>query len=216
MTVHAFPVSSSGQPAANVRPVQLAPQFFPQDAEVLIYRPARSAMTSGKARTRAWRLRFERRTSSFIEPLMGWTGGDDTLVQVELSCPSAEAAIAYARRQGLRYNVQGLSQRKAGHPDRRERDRGRRRRCGGTPAADGMGRANAWTRCDPGRIWARTRSDLALCRAAGKSRAIPVWGTRRSAICCAAGRSTPICSTSHFPVARPAPTYRDCRRSLTL
>jgi hypothetical protein len=112
MTVHAFPVSTSGQPAANVRPVQLAPQFFPQYAEVLIYRPARSAMTSGKARTRAWRLRFERRTSSFIEPLMGWTGGDDTLVQVELSFPSAEAAIAYARRQGLRYNVQGLSQRK--------------------------------------------------------------------------------------------------------
>ena len=40
---------------------------------------------------------------------MGWTGDDDTLAQVELSFPSAEAAIAYARRQNLQYTVQGLA-----------------------------------------------------------------------------------------------------------
>jgi hypothetical protein len=37
---------------------------------------------------------------------MGWKD-DDPLAQVELSCRSAEAAIAYARRQGLQYVVVG-------------------------------------------------------------------------------------------------------------
>jgi len=81
---------------------------FPDDAHAVIYRPARAATTSGKRRTRDWRLRFERRSAPFIEPLMGWTGGDDPLTQVELSFSSAEAAIAYARRQGLPYTVRGL------------------------------------------------------------------------------------------------------------
>ncbi|MBN8956349.1 MAG: ETC complex I subunit [Rhizobiales bacterium] len=104
MTVHVF--SDSSPPATP-----LAPQFFPCDAHAVIYRPARSAMTCGKARTREWKLRFERRTPPFIEPLMGWTGGDDTLVQVELSFPSMESAVAYARRQGLTYTVHGPAQR---------------------------------------------------------------------------------------------------------
>jgi hypothetical protein len=80
---------------------------FPDDALAVIYKPARSVMTSGKARTRDWKLRFEPRSRPLIEPLMGWTGGDDTLSQVELTFPSAAAAVAYARRQGLRYRLQG-------------------------------------------------------------------------------------------------------------
>jgi len=39
---------------------------------------------------------------------MGWTSEEDPLAQLELSFPSADAAIAYARRQGLQYTVQGL------------------------------------------------------------------------------------------------------------
>ena len=81
----------------------LTRSVFPDDALALIYKPARSAMTSGKARTRDWKLCFEPRSRPFIEPLMGWTGGDDTLSQVELTFPSAAAAVAYARRQKLHY-----------------------------------------------------------------------------------------------------------------
>jgi hypothetical protein len=80
---------------------------FPDDALAVIYKPVRSAMTSGKARTRDWKLRFEPRSRPLIEPLMGWTGCDDTLSQVELTFPSAAAAVAYARRHGLRYLLQG-------------------------------------------------------------------------------------------------------------
>lgn len=81
---------------------------FPADAQAVIYKPAPSPMTSGRARAQRWTLRFERRSAPYIEPLMGWTGDDDPLSQVELSFPSAEAAIAYARRQGLQYSVEGL------------------------------------------------------------------------------------------------------------
>jgi hypothetical protein len=86
---------------------------FPRDAVARIYRPARSAMTSGTARTRRWLLRFDRRRPPFVEPLMGWTGGNDTLTQVELTFPSREAALAYARRQGLAYVVEGNDSRLA-------------------------------------------------------------------------------------------------------
>lgn len=87
-------------------PQSMGRSIFPDDALARIYKPARSVMTSGKARTKHWRLAFERRTGPFIEPLMGYTGGDDTLTQVELSFPTMESAISYAERQGLAYVVQ--------------------------------------------------------------------------------------------------------------
>jgi hypothetical protein len=86
----------------------LIPSAFPPDAVAVINRPSRSVMMSGKARARDWKLRFERRSAPYIEPLMGWTGGDDTLAQVELSFPSVEAAISYARRQNLAVALPGL------------------------------------------------------------------------------------------------------------
>ena len=34
-------------------------------------------MTSGNARSGQWKLRFEPQSPPFVEPLMGWTGGED-------------------------------------------------------------------------------------------------------------------------------------------
>lgn len=76
---------------------------FPPGAVAVIYRPSRSAMTSGSANRRKWKLRFERRSPPLIEPLMGWTGGEEPLAQIEMTFPSAQAAIAYARHQGLEF-----------------------------------------------------------------------------------------------------------------
>jgi len=105
---------SKSLPAAangNRRPaLTFGQSIFPPDAVARIFRPSRSVMTSGRARAKGWRLAFERRTPPFIEPLMGWTGGDDTLTQVELNFPTLEAAIAYAERQGLAYVVDSLSE----------------------------------------------------------------------------------------------------------
>jgi ETC complex I subunit conserved region len=104
------PLSAHSDFAAR-RPVPEPPvtkSVFPADAQAVIYKAAPSPMTSGRARARQWKLRFERRSAPHIEPLIGYTGDDDTLAQVELSFPSVETAIAYARRQGLQYTVQGL------------------------------------------------------------------------------------------------------------
>lgn len=78
---------------------------FPLDVKAIIYRPAKSAMTSGRAGTRNWVLEFEPRSPLFIEPLMGWTSSTDPLRQVRLTFPSKEAAIAYAERQGIGFSV---------------------------------------------------------------------------------------------------------------
>lgn len=97
-------------PDAVARARDAAPTLsrsFPLDAHAIIYQPARSAMTSGKRGPHEWNLRFEPRSAPYIEPLMGWTASDDTLQQIELSFPTAEAAVAYARPRGISYTVQG-------------------------------------------------------------------------------------------------------------
>jgi hypothetical protein len=66
---------------------------------------------------------------------MGWTADDDTLAQVELCFPSAESAVAYARRQGLSFTVAGWTEPKpelkvisSGRPSSEEAARNWRRR----------------------------------------------------------------------------------------
>jgi NADH dehydrogenase ubiquinone Fe-S protein 4 len=88
-------------------PLTMGHSSFPEGAVARIFKPSRSVTTSGRAATKGWRLTFERRTAPFIEPLMGWTGGDDTLTQLELSFPTLESALRYAKRQGLAYTVHG-------------------------------------------------------------------------------------------------------------
>jgi hypothetical protein len=74
---------------------------------VIIFKPAKSAMTSGRARRKPWVLEFEPQSGPFIEPLMGWTGSSDPMAHMQLGFASREAAIAYAERQGLAYEVRG-------------------------------------------------------------------------------------------------------------
>ncbi|MBJ3774194.1 ETC complex I subunit [Acuticoccus mangrovi] len=71
-----------------------------------IYKPSRTAMQSGKGRTRRWRLDFEGLRPPEIDPLMGWTAGTDTRRQLRLEFPTREDAIAYAERHGIEYRVE--------------------------------------------------------------------------------------------------------------
>ena len=90
--------------AAETAPL-VTKSIFPDDAHALIYRATPSVMMSARKRRSSWKLQFDRHLPLRIEPLMGWTEDGEPLAQVELSFASAEAAIAYARRQGLRYTV---------------------------------------------------------------------------------------------------------------
>lgn len=70
-----------------------------------IYQPARNAMTSGQAKTRNWVLEYTPAEKRSIDPLMGWTSSGDMASQVRLTFPSKEAAIDYARDNGLAFTV---------------------------------------------------------------------------------------------------------------
>ncbi len=71
-----------------------------------IYKPARNAMQSGKAKTAQWILDYEPDAARVVEPLMGWTSSTDMKSQVRLRFASKEAAIAYCERHGIAYQVQ--------------------------------------------------------------------------------------------------------------
>lgn len=70
-----------------------------------IYQPARTAMQSGTAKTRQWLLDYEPETPREIDPLMGWTGSSDMKGQIQLRFETREAAIAYAEKHRIPYQV---------------------------------------------------------------------------------------------------------------
>ena len=75
-------------------------------AEVRIYRPAKTAMQSGRSNTQDWVLEFEPSDRLQPDALMGWSGSHDTSRQLKLRFPTKEDAVAYAKRRGLSYRVQ--------------------------------------------------------------------------------------------------------------
>lgn len=70
-----------------------------------IYKPARTAMQSGRALTAQWVLEYEGEAPRRPEPLMGWSSSADTLQQVRLKFSSKEAAIAFAESRGFDFSV---------------------------------------------------------------------------------------------------------------
>ena len=70
-----------------------------------IFRPAKTAMQSGQARTKEWVLEYEGQARREVDPLMGWTSSTDTLSQIKLEFETKEEAIAYAERNGIVYRV---------------------------------------------------------------------------------------------------------------
>jgi len=71
-----------------------------------IYRPAKTAMQSGKAKSKDWRLEFEPASARTIDPLMGWTSSSDMNGQVRLTFDTKEEAVAYAERHGIAFRLQ--------------------------------------------------------------------------------------------------------------
>jgi NADH dehydrogenase len=70
-----------------------------------IFRPHKSASSSGYGRTGGWVLEYPPEGRD-LEPLMGWVSGADTQSQVSLSFETKEQAIAYAKERGIDAVVQ--------------------------------------------------------------------------------------------------------------
>ncbi|MEO0792303.1 MAG: ETC complex I subunit [Pseudomonadota bacterium] len=72
-------------------------------SQAKIYKPAKSAMQSGTARTKEWVLEYIPQKPRTLDPLMGYTSSSDTSAQVRLEFETREDAITYAERRGIPY-----------------------------------------------------------------------------------------------------------------
>lgn len=70
-----------------------------------IYKPSKSAMQSGLAKSKKWVLDYDPETAREIDPLMGWTSSSDMKSQIRLSFETRDAAISYASKNGIPYRV---------------------------------------------------------------------------------------------------------------
>jgi hypothetical protein len=68
-----------------------------------IFKPARTAMQSGSAKTKLWTLEYEPEQAREVEPLMGWTASGDMKQQLQLRFETKEQAVAYCEKLGIPY-----------------------------------------------------------------------------------------------------------------
>ena len=78
----------------------------------LIYQPAKTAMQSGRGKSRRWALEFDQEAARRVEPLMGWTASTDMRQELNLSFEDKEAAIAFCEKHGIGYTVADPKRRK--------------------------------------------------------------------------------------------------------
>ncbi|APR98913.1 ETC complex I subunit [Wolbachia endosymbiont of Folsomia candida] len=71
-----------------------------------IYKPAKTATQSGLGNTNLWNLKIESSDSYYIDSLMGWVGSKDPRKQIVLKFDSLERAISYAKKRGVKYEVE--------------------------------------------------------------------------------------------------------------
>ena len=73
--------------------------------KVRIFTPAKTAMQSGRGRTRDVVVEVADLGARAPEPLMGWVSSSDTMNQVRLTLPTVESAVAYANSNGYEYEI---------------------------------------------------------------------------------------------------------------
>ena len=78
--------------------------------KVRIYQPTKTAMQSGRAAMKAWVIEFEQNSGRFVEPIMGWTGSNDTRQQLKLRFSTKEDALAYAKKHSYEVDLEEPNQ----------------------------------------------------------------------------------------------------------
>lgn len=77
-----------------------------------IYQPAKTAMSSGTAKTKHWVLEYAPSEARSVDPLMGWTSSSDTQSQVRMRFDTKEAALDFAKSRGIDAQVSEPNKRK--------------------------------------------------------------------------------------------------------
>ena len=71
-----------------------------------IFRPTKTAMQSGRAKTHDWVLEFAPNSAQSADPLMGWAGSGDTQRQLHLRFATEDEAVAYCKKRGLDCDIE--------------------------------------------------------------------------------------------------------------
>jgi len=69
-----------------------------------IYIPSKTAMQSGRNKSKKWLLEFDKNKSS-NDFLMNWVSSEDTQSQVKLFFDTKEAAINYANKNNIKFQI---------------------------------------------------------------------------------------------------------------
>ena len=69
-----------------------------------IYKPAKTAMQSGMRNTKNWILEFDSMNKT-TNPLTGWISSKDTISEVRMKFSTKQLAIAYAKKNSIKYKV---------------------------------------------------------------------------------------------------------------
>jgi len=77
-----------------------------------IYKPAKSAMQSGRGKAQDWILEYEAEQARQRDPLMGYTSSSDMKSQIHLTFETQEQAENYAERNSIAYVVVKPKERK--------------------------------------------------------------------------------------------------------
>lgn len=70
-----------------------------------IYRPAKTAMQSGRGNARNWIVEYEPQAAQKQDPVTGWTSSSDTGQQVRMGFETRDEAVAFCKRKGIEYQV---------------------------------------------------------------------------------------------------------------
>ena len=76
-----------------------------------IFKPTKTAMQSGLAKTDKWVIEYIVDQTG-INPLMGWESSTDTLSELNLEFSSKDKAIEYAKKNKIEFEIVGENKRK--------------------------------------------------------------------------------------------------------
>lgn len=79
-------------------------QYYNFMKKAKIYIPTKTAMQSGRGKTKKWILKFESK-HDVTNPLMGWESNDDTMGEITLEFSTKDQAIEYAKNNKIMYEV---------------------------------------------------------------------------------------------------------------
>ena len=72
--------------------------------KVTIYKPSKSAMQSGRSKTKQWLLEYPP-SKKETNPVTGWIGSANTTQHIKLSFETKEQAIDFAKKKKLDFQV---------------------------------------------------------------------------------------------------------------